>query len=205
MPIIHTLPGADLDKYRDHLLRLSADDRRFRFGNCLSDAGITGFVDGLRPRENHIFVDQETTGKVVGAVQIAVRYGSDAELALSVDAEHRRRGVAYVLAKRAILWARNRRIRSVCMSCLAENRPMRRLAKKVGMEMDADGGLVEAKLSLPPPTPLSLAREAAYDTAAFRDAEFAAWRARPAGRPLAALTPLPLLAARLVPRFALLD
>jgi GNAT superfamily N-acetyltransferase len=159
MPLIRTLPPGELNKYRDHLLQLSAEDRRLRFGNCLDDAGIEGFVRSLRPTENHIFVIEDETVGVVGAVQIAMRNGANAEFAFSVDAEHRRRGFAHELAKRAILWARNRRLRSLHLSCLAENRPIRKLAREAGMRIDLGGGEAEARLTLPPPSLLSLARE----------------------------------------------
>jgi GNAT superfamily N-acetyltransferase len=185
MPIIRTLPPGELNKYRDHLLRLSAEDRRLRFGNCLDDAGIEFFVRSLRPTDNHIFVVEDETAGMVGAVQIAVRRGADAELAFSVDAEHRRRGFAHDLARRAILWARNRRLKSIHLSCLAENRPMRTLAREAGMRIDLGGGEAEGRLTLPPASLLSLAREMAYDAAALRHLQFIAWRQAPRSRRLA--------------------
>ena len=187
MPLIRTLPPGELNTYRDHLLQLSAEDRRLRFGSCLDDAGIDGFVRSLRPTENHIFVIEDATVGVVGAVQIAMRNGANAELAFSVDAEHRGRGFAHELAKRAILWARNRRLRSLHLSCLAENRPIRKLAREAGMRIDLGGGEAEARLTLPPPSLLSLAREMAYDAAALRHAQFVAWQHAPRLRRLAAV------------------
>jgi RimJ/RimL family protein N-acetyltransferase len=176
MPIIRSLPPTEFCKYRDHLLRLSAEDRRLRFSHRLDDAAIEGFVGSLRPTQNHIFVIEDEQGRVVAVVQLALREGADAELAFSVDAAYRGQGLAHDLARRAILWARNRRLRSVYMSCMAENLPVRKLAHKLGMRSELDSGEADAKLMLPPPTHLSLVREMAYDVAALRHARWLAWR-----------------------------
>ncbi len=44
MPCMRTLTASELPKYRDHLLRLDAEDRRLRFGYPISDEAIQGHV-----------------------------------------------------------------------------------------------------------------------------------------------------------------
>jgi hypothetical protein len=62
------------------------------------------------------------------------------------------------------------------MSCLAENQPIRKLARKLGMRSELDSGEAEARLMLPPPTHLSVLREMAFDVAALHHASWLAWR-----------------------------
>ncbi|MFO1129191.1 MAG: GNAT family N-acetyltransferase [Rhodospirillales bacterium] len=186
MPIIRTLAPAELVKYRDHLLRLSTEDRRLRFAHRVSDAAIDSFVGSLRPTQNHIFVVENDEGRVIAAVQAALREHAGVELAFSVDVEHRGRGLAGALVARAVLWARNRRLEFVYLSCLAENHPVRRLARRLGMRIELDSGNAEARMTLPPPSHLSLLREMAYDIAALRHARLAYWRQRSPLRRLAA-------------------
>lgn len=157
MPIIRTLAPAELVKYRDHLLRLSTEDRRLRFAHRVSDAAIDSFVGSLRPTQNHIFVVENDEGRVIAAVQAALREHAGVELAFSVDVEHRGRGLAGALVARAVLWARNRRLEFVYLSCLAENHPVRRLARRLGMRIELDSGNAEARMTLPPLPPQSAA------------------------------------------------
>lgn len=182
MTIIRKLLTSELNKYRDHLLRLSPEDRRLRFSIGMDDEGIAGFIRSMQRSQPHVFVVEDERAGVIAAVQIAVRNGV-AELGMSVDAEYRRRGYARDLVRRAILWARNRGLRSVYLSFLDENHSIRRLSADAGMTLKSvAGGEWEATLRLMPPTPLSLIRELTYDLAALGHAGISAsLGARPTG------------------------
>jgi RimJ/RimL family protein N-acetyltransferase len=156
---------AEQGLYRDHLLRLSPDDRRLRFFAPLDDDAIIEFVAGLNSRETRIIACFDNRLAVIAAVQVAVIKGKGrlAEFAFSVDEAERGRGLATTLMKRALLWVRNRNIPRAHMHCLAENHPVRRMALRLGMSVSSDTGDSEAAMDLPLPTALSIAQELASD------------------------------------------
>src|SRR5512132_3200349 len=108
MPGILTLTAAELPKYRDHLLRLDAEDRRLRFGFIIDDAGIREHVRQLDPQTDRIIAHIDDDLRVVGAAHIALADDSAVELTISVDHSWRGRGVGAQLFDQAVLRARNR-------------------------------------------------------------------------------------------------
>jgi GNAT superfamily N-acetyltransferase len=160
---IRTLTAAELPKYRDHLLRLDAEDRRLRFGFIIDDAGIREHVRQLDRQTDRIIAHIDDNLRVVGAAHIAPADDGAIELAISVDYSWRGRGVGAQLFDQAVLRARNRGLRRAYIYSLADNRVMRHLARKVGMTIHSEAGESEACLALPPPTPLSLLREVASE------------------------------------------
>ena len=82
-------------------------------------------------------------------------------------AESRRRIGA---ARRTLLTARNRGIRSLHMACLAENRRMQQLARKFDAELSFDFGSVVGEVDPSRPTPMSLMRELMSDGHGFATA-----------------------------------
>lgn len=157
---IRILAPAEIGLYRAHLLRLSAEDRRLRFGYAIEDRAVRHYVDGLAPRRDAVLAYFGDDLAVVGAVHVAMCGGGVAEFAFSVEAPFRRYGIGTSLFERAIIFARNRRARAAHVFCLAENRAMRRLARHVEMELATRCGESEGELALSLPTPLTLAREA---------------------------------------------
>jgi RimJ/RimL family protein N-acetyltransferase len=177
MVLIRTLFPNEIFRYREHLLRLSAEDRRLRFGNVVADGVIDAYVDGIDPARDRILVHMDGSLAVIGAVHISTSHRHATELAFSVEKPARGAGLGTQLAERAILWNRNRGIRRVTICCLPENRAMRRLSARIGMPMTTEDGLCEGTLDLAGATPLSVLRETAQETAAFVDAS-ARWNAR---------------------------
>jgi RimJ/RimL family protein N-acetyltransferase len=163
MRCIRTLTAAELPKYRDHLLRLDAEDRRLRFGFIIDDEGICEHVRQLDPQTNRIIVQIDDDLRVVGAAHIAPADGGAVEFAVSVDRAWRGRGVGTQLFDQAVLRARNRGMRRAYVYSLVDNQVMRHLARKAGMEIHSEAGESEACLALPPPTTLSLLREVASE------------------------------------------
>ena len=169
MNIARLLTPAELGLYRDHLLRLSPDDRRLRFSTLIDDAGIAEFVKHISPWDTQIIARFDYRLAVVAAVQISVVDGPLAELAFTVDEAERGQGLAMALTKRALLWARNRTIRRACMHFLTDNQPVRQLARRVGMAISTHAGDSEAVVALPRPTPLSIVREIGAEQAGLSD------------------------------------
>jgi RimJ/RimL family protein N-acetyltransferase len=153
------LTAAELGLYRDHLLRLSAEDRRLRFGAPLDDAAIAAFVARISPWDSRIIAHLDQRLAVIAAVQITVVDGPLAEIAFTVDEAERGQGLATALTRRVLLWARNRNIPRACMHFLTENQPVRQLARRAGMAIRMHAGDSEGEIALPRPNALSIARE----------------------------------------------
>jgi RimJ/RimL family protein N-acetyltransferase len=193
MDIARILTPAELDLYRDHLLRLGAADRRLRFGATVGDETIEAFVARISPWDTRIIARFNDRLEVVAAVQVTVVDGPLAELAFSVDEAERGRGLGTALMRRALLWARNRGIRRLCLYCRAENHAMRRIARRAGMALAMSEGDAEGFLDVPPSTPLSIAREFCSEQAGLWDYLLTAGPRSRAQWPLA-------VAARLYPQ-----
>jgi len=164
----------------DHLLRLSAEDRRLRFGGMfLRDELVRRYVASIDWSHSWSvgFFDE---GLLRAVVQISVpRRGADdgapwlrpgaAEFAVSVERPWQRQGVATRLLAQAVVVARNRHIRDLFMLCLPENEPMRRLAKKVGIHLVFRDGEITGHVDLPAPDQLTVFAEFAVEAAAAID------------------------------------
>ncbi len=160
---IRTLTTSELPKYRDHLLRLDAEDRRLRFGYPISDQAIRDHVRRIDTKADRILVQVDEDLNVIAAAHIAAGRPGTVEFAFSVDRDWRGRGLGRQLFEQAILWARNRGLRDAFIYYLVDNRAMRRLARQAGMTSHNEAGEIEGQLRLQPPTPLSYLRELASE------------------------------------------
>lgn len=167
MPVFRKLFPAERGHYRDHLLRLGPADRYARFTGTVSDVVIERHVARMDWTRTTVIAAVER-GAVVGAVELCTDrtvWPDEAEIAISVEAAHQNGGIGTVLMRRALTVARNRSVRRVHLLCLAENRRMRALMRRIGARQEADGGEVSAVLGLPRPNQFSLALEALEDGA----------------------------------------
>lgn len=159
MHTIRTLMPWELWKYRDHLLRLDAEDRRLRFGSALGDEAVRRFAERMDPARNLILVYCENGGEVVGAVHVAISGTESVELGFSVERRYRGARIGTALCERALLASRNRGFRRAVVYCLPENMAMRRLALRCGLSMRFGDTECEGSLALLPPTPLTIVKE----------------------------------------------
>lgn len=152
-------------RLRDHLLRLSPEDRRRRFFAGVSDETIAAHcrrIDWLKA----IIVGFFDDGTLRGAAELRLETGRlpfAAELALSVETGWQNQGVGTELVRRALLAAGNRGVASVQMICLAENQRVQRIARKHASRLAASHGEAEAMIPVPLPTQLSFVEEAIGD------------------------------------------
>ncbi len=150
--------------YRQHLLRLDAESRRNRFGGAVSDEFISTYSEPSRLSEAVIhgfFVD----GVLRGAAELRpLAAGNEAEAAFSIEKPWQSHGVGTALLERTLLAARNRQIKLLHMTCLAENRRMQQLALKFDAELTFDFGSVVGEVEAPHPTPMSIMRELMADS-----------------------------------------
>jgi GNAT superfamily N-acetyltransferase len=169
---IRKLLPADHAAYRDHLLRLDPESRRSRFSGAVSDAFIENYASMSRDLSavmHGFFLDGILRG-VAELRPLGSPFTHEAEAAFSIEKPWQSHGVGAVLLRHTILSARNRRIRTLYMACLAENKLMQRLARKFDADLKFDFGSVAAHVEAPQPTALSLMRESLVDTLGFATA-----------------------------------
>ena len=142
---IREIEQAERPLYAAHLKRLGPADRRMRFFGPTPDSVIDAHVERL-PADSILLV-AEDGGRIVAGAELH-RHGSLAEFAVSVDPEHRGRGLARHLLFSAIKRARSENAEALCLECLASNQPMLRLARYGGMDVVREGGEVRARLDL---------------------------------------------------------
>lgn len=163
---IRKLWVGETDAYRDHLLRLDPESRRRRFSAGVADEFIARHAAGAGDPGvvlHGFFVD----GTLRGAAElrpIGSLFAHEAEAAFSIEQPWQSHGVGTVLLERTLLSARNRRINSLHMHCLADNRRMQQLARKFDAELKFDFGGVIGEVDPPRSTALSLMREAMADS-----------------------------------------
>lgn len=164
--LVRKLWIGEVDKYRDHLLRLDPQSRRSRFGGAVSDDRIRQHVEssiGLNAVLHGFFVD----GTLRGAAELRLLgsrfFTREAEAAFSVEPAWQSHGIGSVLLERTLLAARNRGIKHLHMACMAENQRMQQLACKFDAELSFDFGCVTGAVENPRPTPMSLMRELVAD------------------------------------------
>jgi GNAT superfamily N-acetyltransferase len=132
----------ELPLLRDHLLRLDPDSRHDRFNGFLDD----GFIERYAAKcaaDGTIIVAYMENGIVRGAAELHPPEQSEDELpeiAFSVEACLRRRGVGSLLFERVILEARWRGYRRLRVTTGAQNHPMRALAAKFGANLTFQHG-----------------------------------------------------------------
>ncbi|MFG1359795.1 GNAT family N-acetyltransferase [Xanthobacter pseudotagetidis] len=163
--IIRKLWAGEAEIFRDHLLRLDVESRRFRFGSAVSDEFVTRYAS--RAFRSGAIVHGCFVDGVLRAAAELYPMGDvlpgEAEAAFSVEPDYQNHGLGTLLLERVILTARNRGIRTLCLNCLAQNRRMQQIARKFDADLSFDSDEVVASLAAPFPTALSLAREVAAD------------------------------------------
>ena len=160
----------EAELYREHLLRLDAESRRNRFGGAVSDEFIRKYSEPSTLTDAVIhgfFVD----GAMHGAAELRpLGSGGEAEAAFSIETAWQSHGVGTALLERTLLAARNRQIKLLHMTCLAENQHMQQLALKFDAELTFDFGSVVGEVEAPHPTPMSMMREFVADSTGFATA-----------------------------------
>ncbi len=174
--VLRRLLPADLDGFRHHLLRLDPQSRRSRFGMEASDAFVLAYAERCFGIDDVIY-GYVTDGVVRAAGELRgighnlpLGFGASAEAAFSVEIEWRRQGIGAKLMGRIVRAARNRRAQTLYMSCLANNEPMLRLARKFSAQLRFEPDVADGKVAPRAPTPATFLGEAADDAAGFATA-----------------------------------
>lgn len=179
-PAVSRLWSADRAALEAHYLRLDVADRRMRFFGPVSDSYIRAHckrIDWSAAAMAGAFAD----GGLRGVAELRFSHQTPrtgAEVAVSVDAGWRRRGIGEALFGAAMALARNRLVGRISVVCLAENTTMRRLAARCGVVSAGRSEEVLGAVDAAWPSPVSFWREAALNRESlFRaSAELAAGR-----------------------------
>ena len=166
---IRRLWPTETDKFRDHLLRLDKDSRRMRFAHAVSDAFVEDYASRMTEYGSLVY-GHVVDGKVRGAAELrrlGDGWGEEAEAAFSVEKAYQDNGVGSDLMGRVVRAARNRRVRRLYMSCLAENAKMQVIAKKHEAVLRFEYGEVIGEILPETPDYFSMVAEAAEDRVGF--------------------------------------
>ena len=128
----------ELPLLRDHLLRLDRDSRHDRFNGFMSDDFIERYASRCAD-DGTVIIAYIENGIVRGAAELHPPENQSPEslpeVAFSVEARVRRRGVGSILFKRVIEEGRVRGYKSLRITTGAQNQAMRALANKFGADL----------------------------------------------------------------------
>ncbi len=159
----------ELPLLRDHLLRLDPGSRHDRFHGFMDDSFIERYAAKCAS-DGTLVIAYLEHGVVRGAAELHPPDQSpDAqpEIAFSVEAGLRRRGVGTVLFRKLIAEARAKGYRSLRITTGAQNEAMRALAKKFGAHLTFQHGESTGSIDL---TELPLAEAGRFAIATPADA-----------------------------------
>ena len=142
---------------------------RLRFGTIRSPTSLAEYVESIDFDRDAVFGVFDNHLGLAGVAHVAMMPEGTAELGVSVVPDARRQGMGTALFERAHGYARNRRIRTLLMHCLTENRAMMHIAKKAGMRIIIDSGEADAWLELAPADAASITQEWTQERVALFD------------------------------------
>jgi GNAT superfamily N-acetyltransferase len=127
----------ELPLLRDHLLRLDRNSRRDRFHGFMDDSFIERYAQKCAD-DGTVIVGFFENGAVRGAAELHPPDQSPdslPEIAFSVEASVRRRGVGSILFRKLIAEARAKGYTNLRITTGAQNQAMRALANKFGAQL----------------------------------------------------------------------
>lgn len=160
--LFRRLSSRDAGEVLAHLTRLSSDDRRLRFAGPAGDGFLGGYV-GQLDWSRAILIGCEIDGVLRGVAELrplAHTWPRAGEAAFSVEGPFQNQGLGTRLYRRITTLAANRGYRRLFTLCLTGNRRMRRIARGYDAALMEYDGETEGVVTLPWPTPFSLAQEA---------------------------------------------
>ena len=156
---------SEADKLRDHLVRLTREQRSLRFMGTLDDVAVgehCGRLNWFRT----VVIGYFDAGVLRGAAELQVvdnHFPILCEVAITVETAWQEQGVATELLRRVLVIARNRSARGVQINCFGDNYRIQHVAQKFGAHFRSRGGESEAEIPTPAPTYWSHCEEAIDD------------------------------------------
>jgi GNAT superfamily N-acetyltransferase len=143
-----------ISDYARHLKNLTEEDRYSRFGYKASDFNIDQFILTMcyNPKDHELWFARTDDNRVGWGHMAKMKDGSW-ELAVSVDKEFQRQGVANDLMTEMLSWAKFHHIPEVYMHCIENNRVIQHLALKHELKTRERGdGERTAAIEVPEPS-----------------------------------------------------
>lgn len=159
----------EIDRYRDHMLRLDLGARRMRFAHSVSDGFIEDYASRVLDMGSVVygyFLDGELRA-AAELRKLGDSWGTEAEAAFSVEKDYQDKGIGTELMGRVIRAARNRGVRHLYMSCLAENTKMQAIARKHEADLRFEYGEVVGDIVPESPNYFSILAEAVEDRVGY--------------------------------------
>ena len=145
------LGASDAGRIVRHLQCLPLEDRQARFGLALTDSALATYVQyATRRATDRLFGVTDAAGRILGFAHLYLALPA-AEIALSVDAAERRRGLAATLLRHAIRAARIAGAARVVLPCLPDQVAASALTRGAGMTIVSEDAMRHARLELLPP------------------------------------------------------
>jgi RimJ/RimL family protein N-acetyltransferase len=166
---VRKLWPTETDKFRDHMLRLDKHSRRMRFAHSVSDSFIEDYSSRMAEFGSVVYAFI-ADGRVRAAAELrrlGDTWGEEAEAAFSVEKVYQDQGIGSELMGRIVRAARNRGIRRLYLSCLAENSKMQAIARKHEADLRFEYGEVIGEILPDTPNYFSILAEAAEDRVGF--------------------------------------
>jgi len=190
--LIKQLDGSARSLLLRHMLRLSVDDIRMRFGGRQTEASVTAYVDRIDFNRDTLYGVFDYDLALTGVTHVGM--GEEAEFGVSVLPAFRGRGIGTALFERAEEHATNNMISTFFVHTLTENKPMLAIARKRKMRIITEAGEADCFLNLPRPDVGTITSEFLQDRVALFD--FALKAQVMAARTISnALVPRPKLAS----------
>lgn len=143
-----------ISDYARHLKNLNKEDRYSRFGYSISDHNIDQLILEMcyHPKDHELWYAVNDDSRV-GWGHMAKNTDGSWELAVSVDKEFQRQGIANMLVNEMIVWAKFHHIPEVYMHCIEDNRIIQHLANKHELKTKQRGdGERTAAIEVPEPS-----------------------------------------------------
>jgi hypothetical protein len=160
----------ELPLLRDHLLRLDRTSRHDRFHGFMDDSFIERYAEKCA-NDGTVIIAYIEDGVVRGAAELhppEKTPDSLPEIAFSVEASARRKGVGSILFRKLIAEARAKGYRSLRITTGAQNEAMRALANNFGAHLTFRYGESTGSIDLTqqkPPEPVPAAVATSIDAA----------------------------------------
>jgi len=148
---VRLLLSTEAGAYLRHLRRLDPEARRRRYSRLVDDRDLARFVVGI-DWSRTLIAGYFEDGTLRGAAQLAwpdlAWLDGAAEMAVEVEADWRRRGIARSLMRRVATEARLRGLASILFFAQADNEPMLELARDMDAPLKLMGSDVEGRIAL---------------------------------------------------------
>jgi GNAT superfamily N-acetyltransferase len=158
---VRVLSARELPLFREHLLRLDRESRRDRFNGSLDDDWVGRYAE-KSVNDGTVILAYFEDGIVRGAAELhQADLSSDSlpEIAFSVEAIVRRKGVGSILFTKLIAKARSMGYEKLRITTGAQNDAMRALANKFGAHLSFRHGESTGNIDLRDPMGAGLVTE----------------------------------------------